>query len=182
MATCVRADYVILYAKHQSCICGMYSRGCSTKGGLQHNRILHWYKEFKEAGVYIIRVSAGQSQAWSLSVLCMQHQNKVHWNCCDGYCMRHRYHTAPVSVLASVPRHVLNWMTSWTHIMHTLHLCFVYQIIHFVVCWIVIVKFVSVLLPIVLNWIPCFYPCFTYFPVVSLLIICPHKLPFRINR
>jgi len=121
---------------------------------LQHNRILHWYREFKEAGVYIIRVLAGQPQVWSLSVLYRQHQNKVHWNCCDGYCLRHRYHTAPVSVLAVVPRLVLNWMTSWIHIVNTLCLCCAYQIMHIIVCWIVIVKFVSVLLPTALNWSP----------------------------
>jgi len=114
MATSVRADYVLLYAKHPSCICGMNSRGCSTQDGLQHDRILHWYREFKEAGVYVIRVLAGQPQVSSLSVLYRQHQNKVHWNCCDGYCLRRRYHAAPVTVLAVVPRLVLNWMTSWT--------------------------------------------------------------------
>jgi len=202
MATSVRADYVLLYAKHPLCICGMNSRGCSTQDGLQHNRILHWYRVFKEAGVYIIRVLAGQPQVSSLSVLYRQHQNTVHWNCCDGYCLRRRYHSTPVSVLAVVPRLVLNWMTSWTHIVHMLHLCcayqimhFVvcwiiidmlhfccaYQIMHFVVCWIVIVKFVSVLLPTVLNWSLCFYPFFSYFPVVFVSVVCPHKLPFRVK-
>lgn len=153
MATSVqqKVDYVILCAKQPSCICGMNSRGCSTQDGLQHNRILHWYREFKEVGVCIIRVLEGRPQASRFVSSLQSASEEGHWNCCDGYCVRCRYHTAPVGVLAAVSRHVLNWMTSCTHIVQTLHLCFAYQIMHFVVCWIVIVKFVSVLLPAALN-------------------------------
>lgn len=122
----LKAYYVILYVKQPSCICSMNSRGCSTQDGLQHNRIMHWYREFKEARVYIIRVSAGRPWASGLSVRYRKFQNKAHWNCCDGCSMRCRYHTATVSILAAVPRHVLNWMTSeltlcthYTYVLHT---------------------------------------------------------------